>query len=131
MIGLAYFLFFTVYLLVSIAVIWIAYRFTKYHYERGWIGGWVAAFIMYNLVFWDLIPVLVMHKYYCATQAGFWVYKTPEQWVKEYPEMRGSEWGSTNGRWTTKDRSEIHPDGSRWQRYWYSDHVYWDVFQRP
>lgn len=26
-----------------------------------------------------------MHKYYCLSQAGFWVYKTPEQWVKENP----------------------------------------------
>jgi len=40
---------------------------------------------MYNLVFWDLIPTLAMHKYYCANEAGFWVYKTPEQWVKENP----------------------------------------------
>jgi hypothetical protein len=28
-----------------------------------------------------------MHKYYCSTQAGFWVYKTPEQWMKENPEL--------------------------------------------
>jgi hypothetical protein len=26
-----------------------------------------------------------MHRYYCATEAGLWVYKTPEQWVKENP----------------------------------------------
>jgi len=26
-----------------------------------------------------------MHKYECATEAGFWVYKTPEQWEKENP----------------------------------------------
>ena len=40
---------------------------------------------MYLLVFWDHIPTLLLHKYYCATKAGFWVYKTPEQWKKENP----------------------------------------------
>src|SRR5690606_21260880 len=42
--------------------------------------------IMYLIPFWDLIPTLVMHKYYCSTQAGFWVYKTPEEWVSENPD---------------------------------------------
>jgi hypothetical protein len=50
-------------------------------------GGGLAIFVMYNLVFWDWIPTVVMHKYYCSTQAGFWVYKTPEQWMQENPGM--------------------------------------------
>src|SRR5690606_12988284 len=41
--------------------------------------------IMYLIPFWDLIPTLVMHKYYCSAQAGFWVYKTPEEWAEENP----------------------------------------------
>lgn len=40
---------------------------------------------MFNLVAWDLIPTLVMHRYYCNSEAGYWVYKTPEQWVSENP----------------------------------------------
>ena len=43
---------------------------------------------MYNLMFWGLIPTLAMHKYYCATHAGFWVYKTPEQWMKQNPDLK-------------------------------------------
>ncbi len=40
---------------------------------------------MYNLVFWDLIPTKLLHKYYCATEAGILVYKTPGQWITENP----------------------------------------------
>jgi hypothetical protein len=40
---------------------------------------------MYHLVFWDFLPTLIVYKYYCATKAGFWVYKTPEQWKAENP----------------------------------------------
>lgn len=32
-----------------------------------------------------LDPTVATHQYYCSTEAGFWVYKTPEQWVKENP----------------------------------------------
>lgn len=47
------------------------------------INGFVAAFVMYNLLFWDLIPTYVMYNYYVKTKSGFWVYKTPEQWKDE------------------------------------------------
>ncbi|MCX7167620.1 MAG: hypothetical protein NTV11_15285 [Rhodocyclales bacterium] len=47
--------------------------------------GWGAALVMYLIPFWDWIPTVVTHQYYCATEAGFWVYKTPEQWKKENP----------------------------------------------
>ena len=40
---------------------------------------------MYLLVFWDWLPTIAVHQYYCSTEAGFWVYKTPEQWKKENP----------------------------------------------
>jgi hypothetical protein len=40
---------------------------------------------MWLIPFWDWIPTVAMHQYYCATEAGFWVYKTPEQWKKENP----------------------------------------------
>jgi len=40
---------------------------------------------MYNLVFWDWIPTVAMHKYYCSTEAGFWVYKTVDQWKAANP----------------------------------------------
>lgn len=85
MLGLAVLGILAVYLLVSGLVVWLAARWAKRRDRRPWVWGGVAAFAMYNLVFWDLIPTLVVHKYYCATEAGFWVYKTPEQWAKENP----------------------------------------------
>jgi len=40
---------------------------------------------MYNLLFWDLIPVYVGHKYLCENEAKVKIYKTLEQWKKENP----------------------------------------------
>lgn len=76
-----------VYLLVSVLVTKKAAGWAKANNRKPWLWGGLAAFVMYNLVFWDLIPTLVMHKHYCDTQAGFWVYKTPEQWEAENPEL--------------------------------------------
>jgi hypothetical protein len=85
MLGLTVLLALGIYLTVSALVIWLVVRWAKKCGRRGWVWGGVAAFAMYNLVFWDWIPTVAMHKYYCSTEAGFWVYKTPEQWVKENP----------------------------------------------
>ncbi|MDI1309457.1 MAG: hypothetical protein PSV17_08480 [Methylotenera sp.] len=84
MMGLMVLMFFAVYLWVSIFITKKAASWAKTNNKKPWLWGGLAAFVMYNLVFWDLIPTLVMHKYYCETQAGFWVYKTPEQWKKEH-----------------------------------------------
>lgn len=85
MIGLMIIGFFALYLLISAFVVGGASRWAKKHGRSAWKWGGLAVFVMYNLVFWDFIPTLVAHKYYCATEAGFWVYKTPEQWAKENP----------------------------------------------
>ena len=87
MMGLMVLMFFGFYLLVSVFVTSKAASWAKANNKKPWLWGGLAAFMMYNLVFWDLVPTLVMHKYYCETQAGFWVYKTPEQWVRENPEL--------------------------------------------
>lgn len=85
MLGLIVLAILAAYLLTSGIVVWLTARWAKKRNRRPWLWGGLAAFVTYNLVFWDLIPTLVVHKYYCATEAGFWVYKTPEQWVKENP----------------------------------------------
>lgn len=74
-----------VYLSISVFITYKTASWAKANNKKPWLWGGVAVFLMYNLVFWDLIPTLVIHKYYCDTQAGFWVYKTPEQWKKENP----------------------------------------------
>jgi len=47
--------------------------------------GLGAALVMYLIPFWDWIPTGVVHQYYCAKDAGFWVYKTLDQWKAENP----------------------------------------------
>ena len=122
MIGLVYLLFFGLYLLVSAYVIYRATLYARRRFSKGWVGGWLAAFMMYNLVFWDWIPVYVMHKYYCSTEAGFWVYKSPEQWIKENPETVGKKWGANE-----LHRSETISEHTR--RYWSSDRIYMEITQ--
>jgi hypothetical protein len=53
--------------------------------KPGWKGGVLAAIVMYLLLFWDLIPFHVAHKYYCETEGGFTVFKTLDEWEKENP----------------------------------------------
>ena len=45
---------------------------------------------MYNLVFWDWIPTVLVHKYYCATEAEFTAYKTFGEWDKENPGVKNT-----------------------------------------
>ena len=73
------------YLLISVGVVRWAISYAKKNGKSVKRWGWGAALGMYLLVFWDWIPTVAAHKHYCATEAGFWVYKTPEQWKKENP----------------------------------------------
>ncbi|MDP3088512.1 MAG: hypothetical protein Q8M99_10050 [Methylotenera sp.] len=83
--GLVIILALTLYIAISMGVIAWAVSYAKKQGKSAKRWGWGAALGMYLLVFWDWMPTVVMHQYYCATQAGFWVYKTPEQWKKENP----------------------------------------------
>jgi hypothetical protein len=73
------------YVLISIGVIVWAMRHAKKHgkSEKRW--GWGAALAMYLLVFWDWIPTVMVHQYYCMKDSGFWVHKTLDQWKAENP----------------------------------------------
>ncbi len=85
MIGLVYLVFFAVYLLVSIVAVRGAIDYARKNGKSAKRWGWGAAFVMYSLVFWDWIPTVAVHQYYCAKDAGFWVYKTLDQWKAENP----------------------------------------------
>ncbi len=85
MMGLAFLVFFAVYLLVSIAAVRGAIGYARKNGKSAKRWGWGTAFIMYSLVFWDWIPTVAVHQYYCAKDSGFWVYKTLDQWKAENP----------------------------------------------
>ena len=73
------------YLLIAIAAVIGAIRYAKKTGKSANRWGWGAALVMYLIPFWDWLPTVAVHRYYCATEAGFWVYKTLEQWKQENP----------------------------------------------
>ncbi len=85
MIGLGYILFFWLYFLLSRAVVRFFVETAKSLNEPPLFWGFFAGFIMYNLLFFDLIPVHAVHYYECEKEGGLTVYKTIEQWKRENP----------------------------------------------
>ena len=73
------------YFLLSIAVVIGAIKYAKNNGKSVSRWGWSAALVMYLIPFWDWIPTVAVHQYYCKTESGFWVYKTLDQWKKENP----------------------------------------------
>lgn len=83
MFGLAYLVAFGLYLLVSIGVVRWAVNYARKNGKSAKRWGLGTAFVMYSLVFWDWLPTVAVHQYYCAKDSGFWVYKTIDQWKAE------------------------------------------------
>jgi hypothetical protein len=73
------------YLLASIGVVAWAISHAKKNGKSAKKWGWGAALVMYLIPFWDWIPTVAVHQYYCAKDSGFWVYKTLDQWKAENP----------------------------------------------
>lgn len=73
------------YLLISIVAIIGAIKFAKNNGKSAKRWGWSVALVMYLIPFWDWIPTVAVHQYYCAQESGFWIYKTLDQWKKENP----------------------------------------------
>lgn len=74
-----------VYLLIAIVVVRLAIRYARGHGRSAKRWGWGAALVMYLIPFWDWLPTVATHQYYCAKDSGFWVYKTVDQWKAENP----------------------------------------------
>src|SRR5690606_32105074 len=77
--------------------------------------------IMYLIPFWDLIPTLIMHKYYCNTQAGLWIYKTPEEWISENPDSLDL------GELKERERVKIEGSSDSWKKYHVNDRFVYEV----
>jgi hypothetical protein len=73
------------YLLVTIMVVRWATRYARDKGKSAKRWGWGTALLMYLIPFWDWLPTIGLHQYYCSTEAGFWVSKTVDQWNAENP----------------------------------------------
>ncbi|MBZ0068969.1 MAG: hypothetical protein K8F26_09150 [Thiobacillus sp.] len=83
--GLVIFLAMGLYLLISLGVVAGAIVYAKKHGKSAKKWGWGVALVMYLIPFWDWLPTVATHQYYCAKDSGFWVYKTVDQWKAENP----------------------------------------------
>lgn len=73
------------YILISLGmVVWIIRR-AKRTGRSAIRWGLGAALILYMIPFWDWIPTVATHHYYCAKDSGLWVYKSLEEWKQENP----------------------------------------------
>ena len=59
------------YLLISIGAVFWALRYAKKNGKSAKRWGWSAALVMYLIPFWDWVPTVAVHQYYCAKEAGF------------------------------------------------------------
>lgn len=86
MIGLMYLLAGAVYLLVLVKVVSFAWRkgLAGGSRKRAWAYGVLGFLAVYLPLFWDHIPTLVAHRYYCAKDGGVHVYKDPQEWLAEH-----------------------------------------------
>ncbi|HAF44593.1 MAG: hypothetical protein A2100_04545 [Sideroxydans sp. GWF2_59_14] len=104
--GFVVFMVMGVYLLISLGVVTWAVSHAKKNGLSVKKWGWGAALVMYMIPFWDWIPTVAVHQYYCSKDSGFWVYKTLEQWKAENPGgMEGLEeysvWKEESGQYGT------------------------------
>jgi len=80
------FIFLYVAVLIGAAV--IGYQWGKrrgWSTRRRWSAAAVGFLIIFLPMFWDWLPTVWLHSYYCEKYGGLTVYKTPEQWKKENP----------------------------------------------
>lgn len=124
MIGIMMLLVAGTYIAIWILVVRFSYRLTFRVTESKKKSFSIATaffLIMYLIPFWDLIPTLIMHKYYCNTQAGLWIYKTPEEWISENPDSLDL------GELKERERVKIEGSSDSWKKYHVNDRFVYEV----
>jgi len=71
--------------LAFMVVVPLAIVYAKRTAGSKWRWGVGAFLLVFLPIFWDWLPTVATHQYYCAKDSGFWVYKTLEQWKDENP----------------------------------------------
>lgn len=105
--GFVVFMVMGVYLLISLGVVTWAVGHAKKNGKSVKKWGWGAALVMFLIPFWDWLPTVAVHQYYCAKDSGFWVYKTLDQWKAENPGVMLTEDKTTQMRRVGDDENHI------------------------
>lgn len=74
-----------VYFLCSVAIAFGIARYAKARGKKPQRWGLGVLLIAFLIPFWDLIPTIVTREYFCSTEAGLRIYKSPEKWKAENP----------------------------------------------
>jgi hypothetical protein len=108
-----------IYLILTLILVWVGTRYARKRGKPGWKGGVPVLVIMYLLLFWDLIPTHAVHRYYCATEGGFTVNKSLEQWKAENPGVTATLEPIKNAPWIATGEKTRIPLNQRfaWDRY--------------
>lgn len=72
-------------LIITVVVMGISTYLAKRKGKNPIKWALLSAFGLFVFVFWDYYPTKWTHQYYCEKEAGFWVYKTLDQWKAENP----------------------------------------------
>jgi len=75
-----------VYVLLLALGTYVGYRWGKQKSltsARRWFGALIGFLVVFLPIFWDALPTLAAHRWYCQKEAGVHVYKTIDQWKKE------------------------------------------------
>lgn len=130
MLGLAFLFVGVVYLFISVWLIKLAMRQAIKRGIAKWKWGVPTALVMYLLIFWDHIPTLVVHQYYCKSDVGFTVYKTLEEWKKENPGVAETLTYEENVKYQMKDNQTIYYMNERFDSVTTRTLVFLSVKQR-
>jgi hypothetical protein len=118
MFGLMVLLAIGLYFVILIFGTYFAYRFFKNRSRKLAIYSGTTVFLAIFLpVFWDWIPTIIAHDYYCK-QAGFTEFKPVEQWKKENPGVWETlrKYNTDERHEARKDRDYLDYQGQRYER---------------
>ena len=89
MFAIAFFFAFILYFVVCFFIVWLVWKNAKKYGYSGKKWSVLVGLILVGIVFWDWLPMEVMHSYKCSKYAGFYLNKTIDKWVEENPGVWG------------------------------------------
>jgi|GEM_PF-3858324 len=117
MLGLGFVFFLGLYFFIIAKVVGATIKWIKKYTKFAPLVGGFLTLCLLSPVFWDLIPIYVMHKSQCSEYGGFKVNKSFEQWKEENPNM-AETLVPINGKTTVEGVTT---------RYQLNQRFFWDI----